>query len=348
MNRYIKIGSTTTSLAQRPVVATVVLIGGLVVLAFALAISVSVGADMMSLSAVWSAIFHFHANQTQDQVIHYLRLPRAVAGVFVGAALAVAGALMQGMTRNPLADPGLLGINGGSEFMLAISFALFPKLPFGDLLLLSFAGAGIGAALVYGLGSLSRGGMTAVRLTLSGAAISALLVALSEGISLYCGLSQDLTYWLAGGMSGTTWMQVEWLVPCVVGGLIAALVVARSVTVLSLGEDVATTLGQRTVVVKTICTCIVVVLAGVAVTVAGPIGFVGLVIPHIARYLVGVDYRWIIPCSAVLGSLLFVLADIGARMIHPPYEVPVGAVIALVGVPFFLYLARRDRSGVGW
>ncbi len=346
MNHSAKVINNQPQAVSRPLIAMLVLVGGLVGLFISFAVSISVGADMIPQSAVWDAVFHFHAQETQDQVIHYLRLPRAVAGVFVGAALAVAGALMQGMTRNPLADPGLLGINGGSEFMLALSFALFPKLSFGYLLLLSFVGAGIGAVLVYGLGALSRGGLTAVRLTLAGAAISALLVALSQGIALYGGLSQDLTYWLAGGMSGTNWVQVEWLIPCVIVGLIGAMVMSKSVTVLSLGEDVATALGQRTNMVKLVCTGLVLILAGASVTIAGPIGFVGLVVPHIARYFVGVDYRWIIPCAAVLGSLLIVLSDIGARMIHPPYEVPLGAVIALVGVPFFLYLARRDRRGL--
>ncbi|MFD1675269.1 FecCD family ABC transporter permease [Alicyclobacillus fodiniaquatilis] len=326
---------------SHPVVASGIIFCGLIALLLGLALSVSVGAADIHLSTVWASVFHFNPKLSQDQVIHYLRLPRAVAGALVGAAFAVAGALMQGMTRNPLADPGILGVNAGSEFLLAVCFAFIPGLPFLDLMLFSFLGAGIGMGLVYGIGSLSKGGLTPVRLALAGAAVAALLVALSQGIALYFGLSQDLAFWYAGGMSGTTWLQVELLLPWVIGGLIGALLISRSITLLSLGEDVATSLGQRTGLVKLAGTLLVLILAGAAVSVVGPVGFVGLVIPHIARYLVGVDYRWIIPCSAVLGSLLMVFADIGARMIHPPYETPIGALIALIGVPFFLYLSRK-------
>ncbi|MDQ0188752.1 iron ABC transporter permease [Alicyclobacillus cycloheptanicus] len=331
---------------HRAFAATWVIAGGLAALTLSVALSISVGADHVPLPAVWNAVFHFNAKQTSDQVIHTIRLPRAAAALLVGAAFAVAGSLMQGMTRNPLADPGLLGINSGSEFVLAVCMASDPHMPFFGLLMLSFCGAGLGAALVYGMGSLSKGGLTPVRLTLSGAAVSALLVALSQGIALYFGLSQDLSYWLAGGLSNTTWLQVHLMFPWVAAGLIAALLLSKPLTVLSLGEDVAGSLGQRPGLIQAAAAATVLVLAGSAVSVAGPIGFVGLVIPHLARFAVGVDYRLVIPCSAVLGGLLLVLSDLGARMIHPPYETPIGAVIALVGVPFFLYLTRRSRRGL--
>ncbi len=270
-------------------------------------------------------------------------MPRALAGAMVGACFATAGAIMQGMTRNPLADPGLLGVNAGAGFVLALCFAYLPGLPFHQLILFSFAGAALGAGLVYGIGSLAKGGLTPVRLALAGAAVGALLVALSEGIAIYYHIAQDLAFWYAGGVAGTKWLQVNILAPWVAAGMTGALLLSRSITVLSLGDEIASGLGQRTGLVKLAGTAIVLVLAGAAVSAVGSIGFVGLVIPHVARYLVGVDYRWIIPCSAMLGSLLMVLADIGARMINPPYETPVGAIIALIGVPFFLYLARKER-----
>lgn len=250
---------------------------------------------------------------------------------------------MQGMTRNPLADSGLLGLNAGAGFVLALCFAFLPGLPFMQLILYSFLGAAVGAIMVYGVGSMSKNGLTPVRLALAGAAVTALLVAVSEGVAIYFNIGQDLAFWYAGGVAGTKWVQLKIMTPWVVAALIAALLLSRSITLLSLGDEVATGLGQRTGWVKLACAIVVLVLAGTAVSAVGAIGFVGLVIPHIARSLVGVDYRWIIPCSAVLGSLLMVIADIGARMINPPYETPIGTLIALIGVPFFLYLARKQR-----
>ncbi|MCP3776650.1 iron ABC transporter permease [Paenibacillus sp. MZ04-78.2] len=334
---------STPKLRSRPVTATIVLFAGLAVLLLGLAFSVSVGAADIRLSTVWEAVFQFNPDITQHQIIQELRLPRALAGALVGACFAVAGAIMQGMTRNPLADSGLLGLNAGAGFVLAICFAFFPGMPFMQLILYSFLGAAIGAVMVYGVGSMSKNGLTPVRLALAGSAVAALLIAFSEGIAIYFNIGQDLAFWYAGGVAGTKWFQLKIMTPWIIAALIAALLLSRSITLLSLGDEVATGLGQRTGWVKLACTVVVLVLAGTAVSAVGAVGFVGLVIPHIARSLVGVDYRWIIPCSAVLGSLLMVIADIGARMINPPYETPIGTLIALIGVPFFLYLARKQR-----
>lgn len=329
---------------SRPLAAWLVLGLGLIALAFGIALSVSVGAADIRLVTVWEAVFRYRPELTQHQIIQEIRLPRALAGAMVGACFAVAGALMQGMTRNKLADPGLLGVNAGAGFVLAICFAFFPGLPYPLLTLYSFLGAALGAGLVYGVASAAKGGLTPLRLTLAGAAVGALLVALSEGLAIYRQIGQDLAFWYAGGVAGAKWLQVKMLFPWVAGGLIGALLLSRSVTVLSLGEEAAAGLGMRSGKVKLAGTLVVLVLAGAAVSGVGSVGFVGLLIPHAARYLVGADYRWIIPCSAVLGSLLMVLADIGARLVHPPYETPIGALIALLGVPFFLYLSRSEKG----
>ncbi|TQR44625.1 FecCD family ABC transporter permease [Paenibacillus popilliae] len=331
---------------SRPMAATLILIGGSFALLLGIAISVSFGAADIQMSTVWEAIFRFNPEVTQHQIIQEIRLPRVLGGALVGACFAVAGALMQGMTRNPLADSGLLGLNAGSGFMLAICFAFFPGLPYMYLILYSFLGAGLGAGLVYGIGSLARGGLTPVRMVLAGAALSALLSALSEGIALYYRIGQDLAFWYAGGVAGTKWPQLEVMLPWIAAALAGAIVLSRSITMLSLGEEIAKGLGQRTRLVRLAGTVIVLILAGTAVSVVGAVGFVGLIIPHVTRYLVGVDYRWIIPCSALLGSLLVIFADLAARMVNPPYETPVGALIALIGVPFFLFLARKERRGL--
>ncbi|MFC3767150.1 FecCD family ABC transporter permease [Paenibacillus sp. GCM10012303] len=328
---------------SRPWAATLILIGGVIALMLGIAVSVSFGAADIKLSVVWEAIFRFNPDLTQHQIIQELRLPRVLGGAMVGACFAVAGAIMQGMTRNPLADSGLLGLNAGAGFMLAICFAFLPGLPFMYLILFSFLGAAIGALLVFGIGSLAKGGLTPVRLVLAGAALSALLSALSEGIALYFRIGQDLAFWYAGGVAGTKWFQLKIMFPWIAAAIIGAIILSRSITMLSLGEDVAKGLGQRTGLVKLAGTVLVLILAGAAVSVVGAVGFVGLIIPHLTRYMVGVDYRWIIPCSAVLGSLLVVFADLAARMVNPPFETPVGALIALIGVPFFLYLARKER-----
>jgi iron complex transport system permease protein len=343
--------SDTTNKAQlqasgqvysRPRVASVVLVGGLIALFIALALSVALGAVHIKLAMVWQAIFNFDPEVTKHQIIQELRIPRAIAGALVGAALAVAGAIMQGMTRNAMADSGLLGLNAGAGFTLALAFAFLPGSSYLALMLYSLIGAAIGAILVFGLSALRKGGVSSFRLVLAGAAVTALLVALSEGVALYYHIGQDLAFWYAGGVAGVKWLQIKIVAPWVIGALTASMFISRSITLLSLGEDVAVGLGIRTRWIKSLCIIIVLILAGAAVSIVGSIGFVGLVIPHVARYLVGVDYRLIIPCSAVLGALLIVVADICARMINPPIETPVGALIAIIGVPFFLYLARKE------
>ncbi|GAE28813.1 ABC-type Fe3+-siderophore transport system [Halalkalibacter hemicellulosilyticusJCM 9152] len=165
-------------------------------------------------------------------------------------------------------------------------------------------------------------------------------------IAIHFHVAQDISFWYAGGVAGVRWFSVQLLIPVALVGITLAIILSRSITVLSLGEDVAKGLGQRTRLVKVLGTIVVLLLTGAAVSVAGTIGFIGLVIPHITRFLVGVDYRWIIPCSALLGALLLVLADLGARMVNPPFETPVGAITALIGVPFFFYLARREGRGM--
>ncbi|MFJ8268618.1 FecCD family ABC transporter permease [Peribacillus asahii] len=330
----------------RPVVAILILFGGTIALFLAIGLSISFGAADISLKTVWSAVFHFNPDLTAHQIIRDIRMPRVLGAAMVGACFAVSGAIMQGMTRNPLADSGLLGLNAGATFMLAVCFAFFPGLSYMYLILFSFIGAGLGAGLVYGTGSLAKGGLTPMRLVLAGAAVSALLAALSEGVALYFQIGQDLAFWYAGGVSGTRWLNLQIMSPWIVLAMIGAILLSRSITLLSLGDEVALGLGQRTKAIKFCGIIIVLILAGSAVSVVGAVGFVGLIVPHVTRFLVGHDYRWIIPCSIILGSLLVVLADLCARMVNPPFETPIGALIALLGVPFFLYIARKGGKAI--
>jgi iron complex transport system permease protein len=323
---------------------TIVLVTGCLATLLGMFLSITYGAANIDMDTVWKAVFFFNPDLMEHQIIHTLRLPRVLGGVMVGASLAVSGALMQAVTRNPMADPGLLGLNAGAAFVLTMCMAFSPGLPFVYLILYAFIGAAFGAGLVLGVSSLARGGLSPLKLVLAGATVSALLMALSEGIALYFNISQDIGYWYAGGMAGTKWIQLKIMLPWVAGAILGSLFLAKSISILNLGEDVASGLGAHIQLVKLTVIVIVVILAGSAVAIVGAIGFVGLIIPHLARYVVGVDYRWVIPCSCVFGGMLVVYADLSARMIHPPYETPIAALIALIGVPFFLYLTRRGRG----
>ncbi|WP_170008099.1 FecCD family ABC transporter permease [Bacillus fonticola] len=327
---------------NRVIVASVVLLVGTVALLFSLAASISYGAADIDLKTVWEAVFFFDASLTEHNIIQELRLPRALTAALVGAFLAVSGAIMQGMTKNPLASPSIMGVMDGAAFSLALVFAFYPAASFVQMMGFSFVGAAFGAMLVFGVAMMAKGGMSPVKLALAGTAVGALLSSFSSGISIYFQTAQDLSFWFAGGVSGAQWTGVGWITPVAVIGILGAIAISRSITLLSLGEEVATGLGQNNTWVKVWGVLLVLLMTGAAVSVAGSVGFVGLVVPHIARFLVGVDYRTIIPCSAILGALLLVLADIGSRMVNPPFETPIGAITAMIGVPFFLYLARRE------
>jgi iron complex transport system permease protein len=326
--------------------ACLIIVIGTGALVLLMAFSVTKGAADIALATLSDALFRFDAGNTQHLIVVDLRLPRVLASALVGAAFAVAGAIMQGTTQNPIADSGLLGLNAGAGFALSLCFAFFPSMGYMSIILFSFLGAALGAALVNGVAALRRGGATPMRLVLAGAAVSALLAALSQGVALYFDVAQDIMFWTVGGVAGATWEQVGIMAPWILVALLGAVVLSRSVSLLSLGEDVAKGLGQNTVAVNALCSLVVLVLAGAAVSAVGAVGFVGLIIPHLARYLVGVDYRWIIPSAAVLGALLMVAADLGARMLNPPFETPIGVLTALVGVPFFLYLSRRQKRAL--
>jgi iron complex transport system permease protein len=304
-------------------------------------LAVTFGAKEVTFQTVWSAIFDYNPLLTEQQIIHELRLPRVMGAAVVGAAFAVAGSLMQGVTRNPLADTGILGINAGAMFVVTLCFALFPSIPYSILMIFSFMGAVLSTLFIFIIGSSVRGGLTPVRLTISGAVIAALLHSLSTGVAIYYDLSQDLAFWYAGGVAGIKWDHLKVLVPIILISIIWAISLGRSISLISLGDDMATNLGMNTNRMKVMAMVIAVILAGVSVSAVGSIGFVGLVIPHISRKLVGGYYQLIIPMSALLGSILLILADLGARTLNPPRELAIGILVALVGVPFFLYIARK-------
>lgn len=316
------------------------LVVGCGVLLLCLLASVRFGAAEIGTADVISA-FTDYGGSEEDLIIRTLRVPRAIIAGLVGASLAVAGAIMQGLTRNPLADPGILGIEAGAALAVVGAVFLFGVSSLSTYALFAFLGGGITAVLVYGLGSMGRGGMTPMKLTIAGAAFTALLSSLTTAMLILNQRTlEEIRFWLAGSVAGRDLSLLLQVLPYILVGLLLSLAIARQVTTLSLGDDVAAGLGQRTGWVKGLAAVGVVLLAGSAVAIAGPIGFVGLVIPHMVRFFVGVDYRWILPYSIIFGAVLLVSADIAARLVLSPQEIPVGIMTAFVGAPFFIYLAR--------
>ncbi|MGG7620375.1 FecCD family ABC transporter permease [Bacillus coreaensis] len=298
------------------------------------------GAADTTFKDVWLALL---SNQTSEKILilQEIRLPREVAAIVVGAALAVSGAIMQGMTRNPLADPGLLGLTAGANAGLAITIALLPSANYYGIMLACFIGAAIGALLVFGISAVKKGGFSPFRIVLAGSAISAFLFAISEGIAIFFKISKDVSMWTAGGVIGTTWGQLQIVVPFISIGIILSIFLSRQLTILSLNEEVAVGLGQNTTRVKGFLFVIVIVLAGSAVSLAGNLAFVGLLVPHIVRAIVGTDYRFILPMSTIFGGTFMLLADTIGRTLNSPYETPVAAIVAMIGLPFFLFIIRK-------
>ncbi|HLR67522.1 MAG TPA: iron ABC transporter permease [Virgibacillus sp.] len=274
-------------------------------------------------------------------IVRDIRLPREIAAAFVGAALAVSGAIMQGMTRNPLADPGLLGLTAGANAALAITIAFLPSVNFFGIMVACFIGSAVGAMMVFGISAMKKGGFSPFRIVLAGAAVSAFLSAIAEGIGIYFKVSKYVSMWTAGGLSGTSWGQLQILCPFIIAGILIALIFSRQLTILSLNEEVAVGLGQRINRIKTILFIVIIVLAGAAVALVGNMAFIGLAIPHIVRAIAGTDYRLIIPMSAVVGAVFMLFADTLARTINAPYETSVIAIVAMIGLPFFLFIVRK-------
>lgn len=319
----------------------VVLLGVLFVVAL---LGIVVGARPIALGTVIEAFTGYDPASDEHLIVRTLRVPRTIIGLAVGAALGVAGAVMQGVTRNPLADPGILGINAGAAFAVVIAIYALGVGSLSVYVWFAFVGAAVAAVVVYGLGSLGRDGPTPVKLALAGAAITALLSSLTTAILLIDIQTLDqFRFWVVGSLAGRDAEVARQVLPFLLVGAVLALASARSLNALALGDDVARSLGQRVVVARLLAAVAVVLLTGGAVAAAGPIAFVGLAVPHVARAFTGPDYRWVLPYSAVLAPILLVGADVIGRVVARPGELQVGIVTALVGAPFFIALVRRKK-----
>jgi iron complex transport system permease protein len=317
------------------------LILGIIVLVACLILSVTFGAANIPFNQIITAFTSFDDTR-EHLIIRTVRLPRSLLAMLVGAAMSVAGAVMQGITRNPLADPGILGINAGAAFAVVVAIFAFGASTPSVYIWYALAGAGITAASVYFMASLGRNGVTPLNLTIAGAAVSSLLASLTTAILIVSQRTlEEIRFWLAGSLAGIDEAIIIQVLPYICIGMILAIAISQQITILSLGEDVAKGLGQQTLWVKIIAGVCVLLLDGSSVAAAGSIGFIGLVVPHIVRFIVGVDYRWIIPYSALFGAILLLASDILSRLVIRPQEIPVGVATALVGAPFFVYLAKN-------
>jgi iron complex transport system permease protein len=317
----------------------------LVVLAAACLASIAVGTRSIGLGEVWRALLDSDLSSEEAVVVRQLRVPRTVLGLLVGLALGVSGALMQGHTRNPLGDPGLLGVTAGASLAVVASIALLGITTPSGYVWFAFVGALAGTVLVYAIGSAGRGGATPVTLALAGAALSALLYGLVRAVLVSDQQTLDsFRFWVVGSLAGRGG-DVAWQVgPFVVLGLVLALVNSPALNLLGLGEDVARGLGQRIWLARLTGLAAVTLLCGAATAACGPIAFVGLVVPHAVRALTGPDHRWLIPCSGLAGAALLLVADVVGRVVARAGELQVGIVLALIGAPFFIALVRRRKT----
>ena len=272
------------------------------------------------------------------------RIPRTLLAVVAGAALGMSGAVMQGVTRNPLADPGILGVNVGAALAIVCGMAYFGLTNAHEMIWTAIFGAGVTALFVYTIGSLGRGGSTPLKLALAGAATSAALASFVTAVVLPRNdIAGGVRSWQIGGVGGATMANIQVVAPFLVVGFVICFLSAKSLNSLALGDDLAAGLGERVALARASAAIGAVVLCGAVTAVAGPIGFVGLVVPHACRLLVGVDHRWLLPFSAVLGAALLTGADVLGRIVARPSEIDVGIITALIGAPFFIYIVRRRK-----
>jgi iron complex transport system permease protein len=319
--------------------------GGLAVLVAVLLVvcffSVTMGSRVITLGTIWHALTDFDATSAAETVVREMRIPRTLLGLSVGAALGLSGTILQGITRNPLADPGIMGINAGAAVFVVFGAVVLGAQQLSASIWLAFLGAGAAIVAVYGIASFGREGATPVKLALAGAAITAGLTSVTTALVMTdVDALNALRFWQVGSLAGR-YMDVFWqTLPFILVGAVVALGAGRALNGLALGEDVARALGQRLRSTRLVLFVTVAVLCGAATAACGPIVFVGLVVPHLARLICGPDYRWILAYSLVLTPIVLLLADIAGRVVVAPGELQVGVVLGVLGAPAFVLLVR--------
>lgn len=317
-----------------------VAMGALVMVAIA---SIALGSKHIPVATVFDALFAYD-DSNDHAIIQTLRVPRTILGLAVGMALGISGALIQALTRNPLADPGILGVNAGSAFFVVVAVGVLGVSSIQGYIWFAFLGASLTTLAVYAIGSAGRAGATPVRLTLAGVALGAVLGGLSSGIALLDPSTFDrLRQWGAGSLVAPGYETLLTVLPFLGIGLGIAMLMARPLNAIALGEDLAAALGADVMRTRAFVVVATTLLAGGSTAAAGPIGFVGLMVPHVARWIVGPDQRWIFAYTLVLAPILLLSADIVGRLVMRPGELQVGIVTAFIGAPVLILLARRRK-----
>ncbi|MFT4009285.1 MAG: iron ABC transporter permease [Nocardioidaceae bacterium] len=310
-------------------------------LVLAMIASILLGTRGVSLGTIWDAFAHYDPDSTGESVIREMRVPRTLVGLLAGMALGLSGAILQASTRNPLADPGILGINSGAAAAIVTAIAVIGRLPLSVSIWFGFAGAGITVLTVYAVAAFGREGATPVKLALAGAAISAGLYALVTAIVMTnMDALNQLRFWQVGSLAGRYWPVLWQTLPFLALGSLVAVGSGRALNGLALGDDMASALGLNVRRTRLILFVVVAILCGAAVSACGPIVFLGLAVPQAARALVGPDYRWVLAYTAVLSPLVFLLADVIGRLVLAPGELEVGVVLGILGAPVFILLVR--------
>jgi iron complex transport system permease protein len=319
------------------------LIAAAAALVVVLALSVSVGARSIPLGDVWRLVVS-PDDSDAAVIVRDLRIPRTVLGLLVGMALGLAGALMQALTRNPLADPGILGVNAGAAAAVVVAVAVFGSVAPALQVWFAFAGAGLATLLVYGVASRGRSGATPVRLALAGVSLTFALLALVQGITtLRPRVFDEYRFWAVGSLAGHDGSVVGQVAPFILAGLVLALLLARPLNAMALGDDVSRSLGASIGRTRVLGALAITLLCGAATAAAGPITFIGLTVPHVARAICGPDQRWVLPYSMLLAPILLLAADVLGRVVARPGELQVAIVTAVVGGPVFIAIVRRRR-----
>ena len=306
-------------------------------------LSLRFGAISYSHQQLVETLRHPMTDSPVQDVVIDLRLPRMVAAILVGAAMAQAGAMMQGITRNVIADPGLLGINAGAGLALILGYAIFGSLHYSQILVICLLGSCLAAGLVFGLSYQVQKGYNQLRLILSGAMVASLFSAIGQAITIYFDLSAAVIGWQAGGLVQVNWKMLTIIGPLIIVGLILAQLFSHQLTILSLNETVAKNLGQRTAPMTMVLLGIVLLLSAAAVALVGSLSFVGLIIPHFIRMFTGKNYKMLLPLTAFAGASFLIWVDLVCRSINPPAETPISAVISIIGLPCFLWLIRKEK-----
>lgn len=311
------------------------------ILIIGLFLAISLGVTHIGITEIWNSIFNYR--ETLDlMLIRDVRIPRALSVLFTGGILGVAGAMLQGVTRNPIAEPSILGISQGATLVIALFYATGIPINTGNVMLASLAGAIISGMIVVGYISSNARNSSITKILLAGTAMSTFFVSLTTIIGLLSNRAQLIAFWVAGGFRNATWADFSLVAAIGAAGFLLANLLSKKISLLSLGDDVAISLGENPERIRLLTFLVIIPMCAAAVAVGKNIGFVGLIVPQIIKKIFGQDYRTAIPFSFLLGSLLLTYSDIAARLVYSPYEAPIGIFTALIGVPFFILMARKE------